>query len=196
MLVCSCDKYWCVSVTNILPCVSIECVCLGDCGLPLALFQVEFSPHHVNQGGVEKTTPKVTLYKSHTAKESLAGTTRYWLVVWTKRGNSELLLVLLPPHERVCVVGHLKGWWRRGDIKVTKQKQLSNPGQKSPTDAPREAQDIIKSVLTVSRQNYGKDSYIIDLEGPERSYWLGTESGLLGPFTSTGHERLEMSPVM
>ena len=30
-----------------------------------------FSPHHVNQGGVQKTTPQVTLYKSHTAKESL-----------------------------------------------------------------------------------------------------------------------------
>ena len=46
------------------------------------------------------------------------------------------------------------------------------------------------------RQNVGKDSYIIDLEDSERVYWLGTESGLLGPFTSTGHERLEMSTVM
>ncbi len=41
-----------------------------------------FSPHHVNQGGVQKTTPQVTLYK-------------------------ELLMMMLPPHERVCVVGHL-----------------------------------------------------------------------------------------
>jgi hypothetical protein len=53
---------------HILPCDSILCVCLGDCGLPLALFQVDFrvlvfSPHHVNQGGVQKTTPQVTLYK-------------------------------------------------------------------------------------------------------------------------------------
>ena len=32
------------------------------------------------------------------------------------------------------------------------------------------------------RQNYGKDSYIIDLDGPERTYWLGTESGLLVAF--------------
>jgi hypothetical protein len=30
-----------------------------------------FSPHHVNQGDVQKTTPEVTLYKSDTAKESL-----------------------------------------------------------------------------------------------------------------------------
>ncbi len=30
-----------------------------------------FSPHHVNQGGVQKATLQVTLYKPHTAKESL-----------------------------------------------------------------------------------------------------------------------------
>ncbi len=30
-----------------------------------------FSPHHVNQGGVQKATPQVTLYKPHTAEESL-----------------------------------------------------------------------------------------------------------------------------
>ena len=29
-----------------------------------------FSPHHVNQGGVQKATPQVTLYKPHTAEES------------------------------------------------------------------------------------------------------------------------------
>jgi hypothetical protein len=55
--------------------VNIVCVCLGDCGLPLALFQVDFRvlvwPNHVYQGGVQKTTPQVTLYKPHTAKESL-----------------------------------------------------------------------------------------------------------------------------
>ncbi len=69
-----------------------------------------FSPHHVNQGGVQKATPQVTLYESHTAEESLR---RY-----RSGGNSqvlpghpgqvrELLHVLLPPHERVCVKGHL-----------------------------------------------------------------------------------------
>ena len=30
-----------------------------------------FSPHHVNQGGVQKATPQVTLYEPHTAEESL-----------------------------------------------------------------------------------------------------------------------------
>ena len=57
---------------------------------------------------------------------------------------------------------------------------------KTPTDTPREAQDIIKTGLTVSRQNYGKDSYIIDLDDPERKYWLWTESGLLDSFHFDG----------
>ncbi len=30
-----------------------------------------FSPHHVNQGGVQKVTPQVTVYEPHTAEESL-----------------------------------------------------------------------------------------------------------------------------
>ncbi len=36
------------------------------------------------------------------------------------------------------------------------------------------------------KQNYGKDSYTIDLTGPEATYWLGTESGLLGSFLFDG----------
>ena len=35
-------------------------------------------------------------------------------------------------------------------------------------------------------QNYGKDSYSIDLTGTEATYWLGTESGLLGSFHFDG----------
>ena len=38
----------------------------------------------------------------------------------------------------------------------------------------------------MSRQNFDKDSYIIDLEDPERAYWLVTESGLLGVFHFDG----------
>ena len=30
-----------------------------------------FSPHHVNQGDVQKTTPQVTLHNPHTVEESL-----------------------------------------------------------------------------------------------------------------------------
>ena len=117
ILVCSSDKYWCVPVAYILPCASIVCVCLGDFRLPLALFQVDyrvlaskFSPPHVNQGGAQKTTPQVTLYKPHTAKESLRKrrVDRHVQVLPGNAGQAwELSLMLLPPHERVCVIGHL-----------------------------------------------------------------------------------------
>jgi hypothetical protein len=69
-----------------------------------------FNPHHINQVGVQKTTPQVTLYKSDTAKESLRRrrADRDNQVLSVHAGQArELLLVLLPPHERVCVVGHL-----------------------------------------------------------------------------------------
>jgi hypothetical protein len=69
-----------------------------------------FSPHHVNQGGVQKTTPQVTLYKPDTVKESLRRrrACSHIQVLPDHAGQAwELFLVLLPPHERVCVVGHV-----------------------------------------------------------------------------------------
>jgi hypothetical protein len=80
----------------------------------------------------------------------------------------------------------IKGWWRRGDIKVTKQKSTFECWVKSPTSVPKEAQGTLKMTLTTPQRNYGKDSYILDLNGPERTYWLGTESGLLGAFHFEG----------
>ena len=69
-----------------------------------------FSPHHVNQGAVQKPTPQVTLYEPHTAEESLrrrrSGRNRQVLSGHPDQPR-ELLHVLLPPHERVCVKGHL-----------------------------------------------------------------------------------------
>jgi hypothetical protein len=47
-------------------------------------------------------------------------------------------------------------------------------------------QNVIKNTLLTTQQNYGKDNYTIDLTGPESTYWLGTESGLLGVFHFDG----------
>ena len=44
----------------------------------------------------------------------------------------------------------------------------------------------LKNALLAPQQNYGKDSYTIDLAGPEETHWLGTESGLLGAFHFDG----------
>ena len=68
------------------------------------------SPHHVNQGGVQKATPQVTLYEPHTAEESLRRrrSGRNSQVLPGHPGQArQLLHVLLPPHQRVCVKGHL-----------------------------------------------------------------------------------------
>ena len=48
------------------------------------------------------------------------------------------------------------------------------------------AQDAIKTALTATQNNFGKDDYIVDLEGHEKCYWLGTGSGLLGAFHFDG----------
>ena len=57
---------------------------------------------------------------------------------------------------------------------------------KSPTGVPGKAQENIKTALTGPRHNLGKDIYIIALNGHEKTYWLGTESGLLGAFHFDG----------
>ena len=44
----------------------------------------------------------------------------------------------------------------------------------------------IKDALLAPQQSYDKDNYTIDLTGPEATYWLGTESGLLGAFHFDG----------
>lgn len=40
--------------------------------------------------------------------------------------------------------------------------------------------------LMAPQQNAGKDEYTVDLEGNEKLYWLGTESGLVGAFGFAG----------
>jgi hypothetical protein len=69
-----------VSDTMVSVCMSVSvsvCVCV----ISLALFQVEFRvlvsssrPNHVNQGGVQKVTPQVTLQKSLSGDTEVADT--------------------------------------------------------------------------------------------------------------------------
>jgi hypothetical protein len=86
----------------------------------------------------------------------------------------------------------IKGWWRRGDIKATKCRKIRECWVKSPVNAPSGAQNVIKNALLAPQQNYGKDSYTIDLAGPEATYWLETESGRLGA-SSSGRAMLHHS---
>ena len=48
--------------------------------------------------------------------------------------------------------------------------------------------------MEASQSNRGKDEYVVDLEGHEKEYWLGTESGLLaatGDYIRREHVRKE-----
>ena len=72
---CGCQWQWQVCQWRNGKCVYVSvcvCVCVS---LQLISFKLSsgylFSPHHVNQGGVQKTTPQVTLYKARTADECL-----------------------------------------------------------------------------------------------------------------------------
>jgi hypothetical protein len=89
------------------------CVC-GVCVLFVDLFQDDlrclFSPHQVNHGGVQKPPAEVSVYKSHTTEEPLRRrrSGRYCQVLSIHSGQvGKVLLMLLPPHQRVCVVEHL-----------------------------------------------------------------------------------------
>ncbi len=57
---------------------------------------------------------------------------------------------------------------------------------KSPANVPSETVKDIKETLMTPGQNYGKDSYTIDLTGSETTYWMRTESGVLGAFHFDG----------
>jgi hypothetical protein len=88
--------------------------------------------------------------------------------------------------ERTAGAIKIKGWWRRGDIKATKCKKTKECWVKFPVNVPSEVAKDIKEALITPGQNYGKDRYTIDLTGSEATYWVGTESGLLGAFHFDG----------
>ncbi len=105
MLVGVSDNDKCVNDAMVSVCMC-RCVCVCVCvSLQLLSFKLSsgylFSPHHVNQGVVQKPTPKVTLYEPHTAEESLRRrrSGRNSQVLPGHPGHArELLHVLLPPH--------------------------------------------------------------------------------------------------
>ena len=108
---------------------------------------------------------------------------------WTQelqRAGFHQLLSLNKNTRADCWGNKIKGWWRRGDIKATKCKKTRECWVKSLVNAPSESSKDITEALITPGQNYGKDSYTIDLTGSEATYWVGTESGLLGTFHFDG----------
>jgi ribonuclease HI len=108
---------------------------------------------------------------------------------WTqelRRKGFHQLLTLNKNTRDDCWGNKIKGWWRRGDIKATKRNKTRECWVKSPANVPSEAARDIKEALLTPGKNYGKDNYTINLTGAEATYWLGTESGLLGAFQFDG----------
>jgi hypothetical protein len=46
---------------------------------------------------------------------------------------------------------------------------------KTAADVPTEAKKTLIEALMAPQQNAGKDEYIVDLEGNEKLYWLGSQ---------------------
>ena len=87
-----------------------------------------------------------------------------------QRAGFHQLLSLNKNTRADCWGNKIKGWWRRGDIKATKFKKTRECWVKSLVNAPSEtAKDITEALITPG-QNYGKDSYTIDLTGSETTY--------------------------
>ena len=103
MLVGVSDNDKCVNDAMVSVCMCrCVCVCVS---LQLISFKLSsgylFSPHHVNQGAVQKPTPSVTLYEPHTPEESLRRhrSGRNSQVLPGHPGQvRELLHVLIPPN--------------------------------------------------------------------------------------------------
>ena len=92
---------------------------------------------------------------------------------WTQelqRAGFHQLLSLNKNTREDCWGHKIKGWCRRGDIKATKCKKEREYWVKSPENVPRETAKDIEKALKTPGQNYGKDSYDIDLTGSEATY--------------------------
>ncbi len=96
---------WCVKFNSVVVCVCVLFVHLLEDDL-----RYLFSTHQVNHGDAQKAPTQVSLYKSHTTEEPLrrlrSGSYCQVLSIHSDQVG-KLLMMLLPPHLRVCVVGHL-----------------------------------------------------------------------------------------
>ena len=64
----------------------------------------------------------------------------------------------------------IKGWWRTGDIKATKPKKTFECWVNSAENTPDKAQKRIMTALKTPHQAFGKDEYIVNLQGHEQHY--------------------------
>ena len=100
-----------------------------------------------------------------------------WTLLLRQAGYHQLLDIHKNKQSE-CWGFKIKGWWRRGDIRTTKPKKSFECWVKTTAVVSKEGKKTLMEALTATQRNAGKDEYIVDLEGNEKLYWLGTESGL------------------
>ena len=165
--------------------------CLGDPDVQQCVGESEANKRR--QGGLSEGDENVEIW-----------------VVWCrsrKKGNEELERLLSEDGSEVfqgkCGGGEAKGedeseekeirksrtrkskvWWRRGDVGA-----YQNAGNMT-CCAHRELaavdEETRNNMEVVWEAEDDKDECIVNLEGPERNYWLGSEAGMLGCYRFSG----------
>jgi hypothetical protein len=83
-----------------------------------------------------------------------------------------------------------KGWWRTGEIKTSMTPTNHKLECWTPTPLPPHTQSTLTNALQQALQSPSntdnKDECILDLIGPEKDYWNGTEAGRLKTYNFPG----------
>jgi hypothetical protein len=83
-----------------------------------------------------------------------------------------------------------KGWWRTGEIKTSMTPTNHKLECWTPTPLPPHTQSARTNALQQALQSPSntdnKDECILDLIGPEKDYWNGTEAGRLKVYNCSG----------
>jgi ribonuclease HI len=83
-----------------------------------------------------------------------------------------------------------KGWWRTGELKTSMTPANHKLECWTPTSLPSHTQSALTNALQQALQSPSntdnKDECILDLIGPERDYWNGTEAGRLKAYNFPG----------
>jgi hypothetical protein len=76
-----------------------------------------------------------------------------------------------------------RSWWKQGNIKMAMSEDHASCWiHKDPTFTATQ----IQALLTAARASGGKDECQVRLTSIEREYWMGTEIGRLGGYSSRG----------
>ena len=77
-----------------------------------------------------------------------------------------------------------KGWWQRGDVGA--YQNTGNMTCWAHKESAAVDEEMKKNMEAAWEAENDKDECIVNLEGPELHYWLGSEAGMLGCYWFSG----------